>query len=29
MSRKAAKIAKKIAMKQEGKVIKDFFTADI
>jgi hypothetical protein len=28
-SRKAAKIAKKIEMKQKGKIIKDFFTADI
>jgi hypothetical protein len=29
MSRKAAKIAKKIEMKQGGKIIKDFFTADV
>jgi hypothetical protein len=29
MSRKATKIAKKTAMKQKGKIIKDFFTTDI
>ncbi len=28
-SRKAAKIAKKKEMKQKGKIVKDFFTADI
>jgi hypothetical protein len=28
-SRKAAKVAKKIDMNQKGKIIRDFFTADI